>query len=153
MEADMTRQRMCIVLAGALGLAVVVGGQARAGKKAAAAAVLTPTTDVKWNAVPGMDGIMLAVVEGDPAKGAHHSFMRFTGGFAAPEHHHSADHFVTVIAGTLVLTVDGKATEFPAGSYFAFTGKKPHATACKAGAECVLFIDARGKWDVVPEKK
>jgi hypothetical protein len=30
-----------------------------------------------------------------------------------------------------------------------------HAAKCQAGAECILFSDARGKWDVVmaEEKK
>jgi hypothetical protein len=28
----------------------------------------------------------------------------------------------------------------------------PHATRCEAGAECVLAMDVRGKWDVVPQK-
>lgn len=37
------------------------------------------------------------------------------------------------------------------GSYFAFSGKKPHATKCDAAADCILAMDARGKWDVVPE--
>jgi hypothetical protein len=27
------------------------------------------------------------------------------------------------------------------------------ATTCDAAAECLLEIDVRGKWDVVPEKK
>ena len=58
----------------------------------------------------------------------------------------------TVVTGTMVLTVDGQDRKLPAGSYFALTGKKPHATRCEAGAECVLAIDARGKWDVVQKK-
>jgi hypothetical protein len=37
------------------------------------------------------------------------------------------------------------------GSYFSFTKAKPHATACAAGADCVLAMDVRDKWDVVPE--
>ena len=147
----MTNQRKWIVLAGALALAMAMNMQTAAAKKAAA--TLTPAPDLKWNDVPGMDGVKMAVVDGDPSKGAGHFFVKFTGGFAAPEHHHNADHFVTVISGTMVLTVDGKATELPAGSYFTFSGKKTHATACKAGADCLLFIDTRGKWDVVPEKK
>ena len=58
---------------------------------------------------------------------------------------------MTVVTGTLVLTVDGKDTKLPPGSYFAFTGKKSHFTKCDAGADCTLFIDNRAKWDVVPE--
>jgi quercetin dioxygenase-like cupin family protein len=137
-------------LVGALLVAAPAGAREKA--KAGGAAVLTPAADVKWADVPGFEGVKLAVVEGDPAKGAHHSMMRFTAGFSAPLHKHSANHYVTVVAGTPVLGVDGVETKLPAGSYFAFTGKKPHTTRCEAGADCVLFLDARGKWDVVPEK-
>jgi len=117
------------------------------------AAKLMPATDLKWTDVPNFPGLRMAVADGDPAKGASHFFLKFDKGFAAPEHHHNADHFVTVISGTLVLTVDGVETKLPAGSYFSFTGKKPHATRCDAAADCVLEIDARGKWDVIPAKK
>ena len=72
-------------------------------------------------------------------------------GFTAGEHHHTADHSGTVVTGTLILTVDGKETRLPPGSYFAINGKRPHATKCDAAAECILAMDARGKWDVVPE--
>jgi quercetin dioxygenase-like cupin family protein len=118
---------------------------------AAGTAMLTPATDLKWADVPGFKGVKMAAAEGDPTKGAAHFFIKFAPGFAAPLHHHSADHYVTVIAGTLVLGVDGKDVKLPAGSFFSFKGGKPHKTACAAGAECVLFLDARDKWDVVPE--
>jgi quercetin dioxygenase-like cupin family protein len=57
-----------------------------------------------------------------------------------------------VLSGTMVFTVDGKEYKLPAGSYFSFIGKKQHITKCEAGADCVLAIDARGKWDVIPEE-
>lgn len=114
-------------------------------------AVLVPASDIKWTDVPGSPGVKLAVLQGDPAKGPHHAMVKYAGGFAAPLHHHSADHYVAVVAGTLVLTVDGHETKLPAGSYFSFKGKKSHITKCEAGADCVLFLDNRGKWDVVPE--
>ncbi len=114
--------------------------------------VFVPAGDLKWQDVPDAKGVQIATVQGDPGKGASHFFLKFAPGFSAPVHHHSADHHVTVVSGTLVLTVDGKDHKLPAGSYFAFTGKKPHATRCDAGTECVLAMDTRGKWDVVPEK-
>ena len=112
---------------------------------------LIPAADLKWGDVAGFPGLKMVVVDGDPAKGASHFLMRFPGGFASPPHHHSSDHYVTVVAGTLVLNVDGKDTRLPAGSFFSFKGKKPHVTKCEAGTDCVLSLDARGKWDVVPE--
>ena len=115
-------------------------------------AILLPASDMKWSDVPGFPGLQLAVLDGNPAKGTHHSMIKFEGGFAAPLHHHSSNHSGTVVAGTLVLTVDGKEHRLPAGSYFSFKDKKKHMTRCEAGAACILSLDVRGKWDVVPEK-
>ena len=114
-------------------------------------AVLIPAADLKWSEVPGMTGLQIAPVDGDPGKGPSHFFLKFVGGFAAPLHHHTANHSGTVVAGTLALTVDGKEQKLPPGSFFAFTGKTKHMTRCEAGADCVLSMDVRGKWDVVPE--
>ena len=116
-------------------------------------AVLVPAGDLKWQDVPNAKGVQIAAVQGDPGKGASHFFLKFAPGFSAPVHHHSSNHYVTVVSGTLVLTVDGKDHKLPAGSYVAFTGKKPHATKCEAGADCVLAMDVRGKWDVVEQKQ
>ncbi len=115
-------------------------------------AVFAPAPEVKWQDVPGMQGVRVATLGSDPAKGPSHFFLKFAPGFSSPVHHHSADHFVTVVSGTLVLAVDGKEHKLPAGSYFSFSGKKQHATRCETGAECVLAMDVRGKWDVVPQK-
>jgi uncharacterized cupin superfamily protein len=69
-------------------------------------------------------------------------------------HFHNADHWVAVVSGTLVLTPEGGAEKrLPAGSGFGFTGKKKHTTSCDAGTDCILFVDARAKWDVVPVAK
>jgi quercetin dioxygenase-like cupin family protein len=137
-----------LVVAFLAGLAHEVQAQK---KKGAGAAVLLSPDEIKWGDVPGFPGVKLAAVQGDPAKGPHHAMIKFTPGFAAPMHHHSADHFVTVVTGTVVLTVDGQEKKLPPGSFFTFSGKKPHMTKCEAGAECLLSIDTRGKWDVVPE--
>ena len=114
-------------------------------------AVLIPTGDLKWSDVAGFPGVQMAVLQGNPAKGPHHSMLKLPSGFVAPLHHHTPDHYVTMVSGTLVLTVDGKDTRLPAGSYFSFVGKKPHVTKCEAGADCVLAVDSRGAWDVLPE--
>ena len=121
--------------------------------QAADNAVLMPPGEIKWQDVPNAKGVQIAALQGDPSKGASHFFLKFAPGFSAPMHHHSANHYGAVVSGTMVLTVDGQDRKLPAGSYFAFTGKKPHATRCEAGAECVLSMDARGKWDVVQQKK
>lgn len=129
-------------------LSVSFGAQAA---EKAKNAVLTPAADLKWSDT-AFPEVKMAVVEGDAAKGAHHAFHKFTAGFTAPMHHHNSDHYVTVVSGNMVLTVDGVETKLAPGSYFSFTKKQTHGTRCEPGAECVLFVDSRGKWDVLPEK-
>jgi quercetin dioxygenase-like cupin family protein len=117
----------------------------------AAGVEFVPAADVKWSDVPGMTGVQIAAVDGDPSKGPSHFFLKFAGGFAAPLHHHSANHFVTVVSGTLVITIDGTDHKLAPGSFFAFSNKTKHMTRCEAGPECVLAMDVRGKWDVQPD--
>ena len=132
----------------------ILSASAYAAQKAQGSnAVFIESKDIHWNDVLGFAGVQTSVVEGDAAKGPHHVFMKFKGGFSTPLHHHTANHFMTVLAGTLVLTVDGQEHRLPAGSYFSFKNKGLHTTSCVAGNDCVLFGDVRGKWDVIPEKK
>jgi quercetin dioxygenase-like cupin family protein len=151
-RGDPVNKTIAVGATAALLLFAVPAGAKDVPPKGAPKAVLTPTADNKWAEVPGMAGVQMAVAQGDPSKGPSHFFIKFAPGFSAPLHHHTANHYVVVLAGTVVLNVDGAATKLPAGSYFSFTGMKPHATSCDASAECLLAIDSRGKWDVVPEQ-
>ena len=143
-----------IAMAGIVAAAVLVwtGARADAAKKGGGTAVLTPVGDLKWADMLDRPGVKMAATQGDPTKGPGHFFIKLPAGFSVPLHHHSSDHYVTVVSGTMVFNVDGKDYSLAPGSYFAFTGKKQHTTRCADGADCVLSIDARGKWDVVPEK-
>lgn len=78
------------------------------------------------------------------------SFPYLDAGFKAPLHFHSADHYATTVSGNLVLKVDGREQQLAPGSYFSFTGKAPHAARCDGSQACVMFIDARVAWDIVP---
>jgi quercetin dioxygenase-like cupin family protein len=143
-----------MTMAGVAAAALLLSAVTRAdepAKKAGPAAVFVPPADLKWADVPGMTGVKMATLTGNPAKGAGHFFVKFTPGFSAPEHHHTANHYVAVMQGTMVLGVDGKDHSLPTGSFFSFTGGKKHTTKCAEGGDCVVYIDSRGTWDVVPE--
>ena len=141
----MTKKLMAAaVLVAALG-ATAWGLAAADGK-----AVVTPKDGLSWKEV--VPGVSMAVVEGDPAKGPSHFFLKYKSGLVTPLHHHSADHYVTTISGVLTLSADGKENKLPAGSYFALTGKIPHLAKVEGAEDAVMFIDSRGAWDVVAEK-
>jgi quercetin dioxygenase-like cupin family protein len=114
-------------------------------------AAFTPAADLQWTNA-GAPGVSTAPAEGNMAKGASHFFLKYDGGFASPNHHHTPDHFGTLITGTLVLTSEGAEHRLTPGSFFSFTGKAKHVAKCEGTEACVMFIDSRGKWDVVAEK-
>jgi quercetin dioxygenase-like cupin family protein len=117
-----------------------------------AGAQTQPAEGLKW-ADAGIPGVSTAVVQGDMAKGASHFYLRYPAGFVSPVHHHSPDHFATTVSGKLSLTMNGKEHHLSPGSYFSFTGKAPHVARCPGPEACVMFIDARGPWDVQVEQK
>jgi quercetin dioxygenase-like cupin family protein len=141
-----------IAVAGIVAVALTWTAAHADSKKSGGKAVLTPVGDLKWVDAADAPGVKIAAMQGDPSKGASTFFAKLPTGFSVPLHHHSADHFGTVISGTMVFTVDGKDVTLPPGSYFAYAGKKQHITKCTDDAGCVLLITTKSKWDVVPEK-
>ena len=129
----------------ALALAAVTVGLAT-GK-----AVVTTNAQLQWKDT-GIPGVSAAVVDGDMAKGPSRFYLKYAPGLVTPPHHHSPDHHVTTVSGTLLLTIDGKEHRLPPGSYFALTGKIPHVAKVEGNEPCVMFIETMGPWDVVPEK-
>jgi mannose-6-phosphate isomerase-like protein (cupin superfamily) len=113
--------------------------------------VVMTKADLKWKDM-GVPGVAAAPVSGDMEKGASRFFLKYPVGFVSPKHHHTADHYVTVLSGTIILTVDGKDHKLGPGSYFALTEKMPHIAKVEGNEEAVFFIQADGPWDAMMEK-
>jgi len=137
-----------IALAALIGLSVPVATLSAA--DAGQPVTMTPD-QMKWAPNLGVSGVMTATAWGDPAKGAHGAFHKFTAGFTAPLHTHSASTRIVVIAGTMAMAgEDGKEMKVPAGSYYTQPNTFPHVTKCLAGADCLVYLEADGKWDLKP---
>lgn len=119
--------------------------------QAAGKAVFIPAAQVAWVSA-GIPGVHTAAVQGNMKTGPSHFYLKYAAGFVAPLHHHSPDHFATTVTGNLVLIANGMEHALPPGSHFSFTGKARHAARCEGAQDCVMFIDARGPWDVVADK-
>jgi quercetin dioxygenase-like cupin family protein len=117
---------------------------------AAGPTVVTPAADLKWKDLG--NGIQAAPVSGDMAKGASRFYLKYPVGLVTPKHHHSADHYATVVSGTVTLTVNGKEYKLGPGSYFALTKKAPHVAKVEGNQEVVFFIQADSPWNVVMDK-
>ena len=116
----------------------------------AGSAVVVTKADLKWKEMG--NGVTAAPVSGDMEKGASRFFLKYPVGLVTPKHHHNADHYVTVVSGTITLTVEGKEHKLGPGAYFALTNKVPHIAKVEGKEPAVFFIQADGPWDVVMEK-
>ena len=66
-------------------------------------------------------------------------------------HTHTAGGRTVVITGTIVETIEGQQPkELGQGSYFYIPGEVKHITACKEGAECIIYSDWQGAFDLKP---
>jgi mannose-6-phosphate isomerase-like protein (cupin superfamily) len=143
----MNRNRLFVVSVLVLCALAAVAVGAGGGK-----AVVIPKADLQWKET-GIPKVSVAVVDGDMAKGPSHFYLKYGVGLVTPTHHHTADHYVTVVSGTLTLTANGKEQRLGPGSYFAFTDGAVHSARVDGSEDAVMFVDARAAWDVVPEKQ
>lgn len=127
------------------------------GGAAAKKFVTSPAENLKFESLPGgPPGPMLAVLWGDPTKGAYGAIEKFPAGFSAPLHSHSGDHKIVVVSGTWIHGEPGKPdVRLGPGSYLFQPAGQKHTTACDAASECVFFIESKGKFDIkmAEEKK
>jgi quercetin dioxygenase-like cupin family protein len=133
-------------------LAVTLGVAA---KDAGAPVAMTPE-NLKWTPNPDAKGVETSVVWGDAAKGAHAAFHKFEPGFSAPLHTHTSNNRIVVLRGTMAMaSEDGTETKLPAGSFFTQPRTHKHTTKCLPGAECLIYVEADGKWSIewVEEKE
>ena len=118
---------------------------AQAGKS-----VVVSKADLKWKEMG--NGIAAAPVSGDMDKGPSRFFLKYPVGLVTPLHHHTANHHVTVVSGSITLTVGGKEHRLGPGAYFMLGDRAPHIAKVEGSEEVVLFIQAEAPWDVVMAK-
>ena len=122
-----------------------------AAKAKPAGLVMTAPADLKWVANPLNADVTMAVLWGDPMKGAHGAFHKFKAGFDAGVHSHSSDMKIVVVSGTVIAgAAGGPEKKLPAGSYEYQPHGVKHVTKCDPASECVIFVMASGKFDLIP---
>ena len=139
----------------ALASPAVLLGQAqgkRSAKTAESRLVVMPAGDLKWVDLDtsGAPGVKVADLWGNHTKGPFGAFFKLPAGFAAPLHTHTNDMKVVIVSGTYVQAPEGKPEfRLGAGSYFLQPGGNyRHTTSCDPAAECVFFVEGKGKFDL-----
>ena len=116
--------------------------------------VFIPAADIKWIDLDptGAPGVKIADLWGDHAKGAFGALLKLPAGFAVPLHTHTNAMKVVFVSGTYIQAPEGKPeVRLGPGSYMMQPGGNyRHTTACDKAAECLLFVESTGRFDLKP---
>lgn len=109
---------------------------------------------LRWQDVAGTQGaVSYGNVEGDLfGKGPYSAFVKFRKGTDNGLHSHTRTLPTVVLGGTFYAVIEGKRTEYPAGSYYQLPARLVHESGCTAAADCLLFQYQADAFDLVPEK-
>ena len=125
------------------------GTEAKPAMHAMAKPVVWPADQLKWTDAPGVGREDRRPV-GRSREGTARRAPNFQPDSRRPSHSHSADLRQVVVSGTMIHgEADGKETRLGPGSYLFGPHTEQHTTACDAASECVMFVEANGKFDLV----
>jgi hypothetical protein len=111
-------------------------------------------SDLKWAPMAPNVPLQIATLWGDRTKSESGILLKMPGGFEAGMHAHTANYHAVLIQGTWIHTVEGSSEkkELMPGSYVMQAGKEMHNDACKAGADCIVFVHQDAKADFIPKE-
>jgi quercetin dioxygenase-like cupin family protein len=110
--------------------------------------------DLKWEELPERKGMQFAVLSGDPKAGEYTQMRKVPAGTNNPLHSHSSEIKNVIISGTWYTGIDAaSAKDFGPGSVVTMPANWTHVSGCRAGSECILYQEGKGKFDFKPVNK
>jgi quercetin dioxygenase-like cupin family protein len=149
---NMTYKKTAMWMLGMATLAVGAFGARSALAKPAATITAMPFAAAKWTNLMGDGGPSMSPLWGDPMKGGESGFLlKLPAGFVSPMHSHSHDYWAVTVAGKMSHWSDSQtekdAVALPVGSYAMMPAKLKHISKCAPGAECIVFLRMKDKFD------
>lgn len=96
-------------------------------------------------------GASMAVVWGDPEKGAHRAYVKFEPGADFPLHTHSSALRIVVIKGAYIFRPEkGEERRVGPGCYIETQPGERHASGGDATEGALFYQESAGKFDLVP---
>jgi quercetin dioxygenase-like cupin family protein len=100
-----------------------------------------------------MPGVSIAVLWGDPEKGAHGAFTKFAPGYDAGMHTHSSDVWLVVIKGAYLYKDDaGEKRVGAPGDFIRIPAGHKHWSGGDKAEGAVFYQEGSGKFDLIPVK-
>jgi quercetin dioxygenase-like cupin family protein len=97
-------------------------------------------------------GVSMADLWGDPDKGAHGTFTKFTPGFDAGMHTHTSDVWIVVIKGAYLYKDEAGEERVGPGDFLRVPGGHQHWSGGDKTEGALFYEEAPGKFDSIPAK-
>ena len=97
-------------------------------------------------------GVSMAVIWGDPDKGAHGTFTKFAPGYDAGLHTHTNDVWVVVIKGAYLYKDDAGEKRVGPGDFIRVPGGHKHWSGGDKTEGALFYEEGSGKFDLIPAK-
>jgi quercetin dioxygenase-like cupin family protein len=99
-------------------------------------------------------GASMAVISGDPDKGAHRVFTKFAPGASFPLHTHTSEMHIVVIKGAYLYKPEkGEEQRVGPGCYLDIAANVRHSSGGEAKEGALFYEESAGKFDLVPAEK
>jgi hypothetical protein len=99
----------------------------------------------------------MAPIQGDGTKGAYEGYLKLPAGFESPIHKHTNDYWAVLVQGKMThWAADGgsekDAKQLGVGDLTFMPAKVDHISKCYPGADCIMVVVQKGKFDFIPQK-
>jgi quercetin dioxygenase-like cupin family protein len=97
-------------------------------------------------------GVSMAVLWGDPDKGAHGTFTKFAPGYDAGMHTHTSDLWLVVIKGAYLYKDEAGEKRVAPGDFIRIPGGHKHWSGGDKTEGALFYQEGSGKFDLIPAK-
>jgi quercetin dioxygenase-like cupin family protein len=97
-------------------------------------------------------GVSMAVLWGDPDKGAHGTFTKFAPGYDAGMHTHTSDVWIVVIKGAYLYKDEAGERRVGPGDFLRVPGSHKHWSGGDKTEGALFYEEGSGKFDTMPAK-
>ena len=102
---------------------------------------------------PGpMSGVSMAVLWGDPDKGAHGTYTKFAPGYDAGMHTHTSDVWLVVIKGAYLYKDEAGEKRVGPGDFIRILGGHKHWSGGDKTEGALFYQEGSRKFDLIPAK-
>jgi quercetin dioxygenase-like cupin family protein len=135
-------------------LAVMSMGIGRAQKAASAKknVIFVNADKAEYKESPGASGVSMAVLWGDPDKGPHATFSKFTPGYDAGMHTHTSDIWILGVKGAYLYKDEAGEKRIGPGDFLRVPGGHKHWSGGDKAEGAVFYEEGSGTFDLIPAK-